>query len=153
MAAPFVFVRDWAELADALAAFGAADPAVLATRYAALDAYRAALEAHLRSSLLAAAPPETETAPTRCFETPLGDADRDALADAARAYYARGPGPTAWFFANVDAPTVPGATCTSAYATEMANADMGALCFDAACAPPNAKAFDCAAVPGGRDAA
>ena len=64
--------------------------------------------------------------------------------DTAYWYYASGRTPTSWFADNADSPDVPGATCTSAYATEMADTDIGMLCFDAACAPPNARAFSCA---------
>jgi len=134
--APFVFVRDWANLAEALEAFGAAEPSVLERRFEALAAYRAALERHLRARLLDAAPVK---APTACAETPLGDADAAAQLDAAYGYYASGRTPTSWFADNADSPDVPGATCTSAYATEMADTDIGMLCFDAACAPPNAR--------------
>ncbi|KAH8097216.1 hypothetical protein JL720_98 [Aureococcus anophagefferens] len=133
--APFVFVKDWDNLAEALEGFGAADDAVLETRLADLDAYRAALEDHLRAVLLARPPAKTRTA---CAAAPLSAADeRDQLA-AVASYYARD-----WYGDHADSPAVPGATCGTTLPTEMEGVDLGMLCFDAACAPPSVAAFEC----------
>ena len=133
--APFVFVKDWDNLAEALEGFGAADDAVLETRLADLDAYRSALEDHLRAVLLARPPAKTRTA---CAAAPLSAADeRDQLA-AVASYYARD-----WYGDHADSPAVPGATCGTTLPTEMEGVDLGMLCFDAACAPPSVAAFEC----------
>ena len=133
--APFVFVKDWGNLAEALEGFGAADDAVLETRLADLDAYRSALEDHLRAVLLARPPAKTRTA---CAAAPLSAADeRDQLA-AVASYYARD-----WYGDHADSPAVPGATCGTTLPTEMEGVDLGMLCFDAACAPPSVAAFEC----------
>ena len=133
--APFVFVKDWDNLAEALEGFGAADDAVLETRLADLDAYRAALEDHLRAVLLERPPAKTRTA---CAAAPLSAADeRDQLA-AVASYYARD-----WYGDHTDSPAVPGATCGTTLPTEMEGVDLGMLCFDAACAPPSVAAFEC----------
>ena len=62
---------------------------------------------------------------------------RDLDATAA-AYYAD-PG---WFSSFPDGPAYPGSGCTTKYFTD-GRKQHGALCFDAACAPPDVKRFTC----------
>ena len=139
--APFVFVTDWADLPAQLVAAGAGDPAKLRERLSEVAAYRAKLEEHLRSSALSAIARQRNRAPeTACRTTALDAAAEAALNDAAAAYYADG-----WYENCAASPAYGGSGCTTAYATDGVRTH-GALCFDAACAPPLVADFSCAAI-------
>ncbi|KAH8062319.1 hypothetical protein JL722_3234 [Aureococcus anophagefferens] len=137
--APFVFVDDWDRLADALRGFGAADDAALQRRLGAVRSYRGRLEAHLRRRALAAvADARADTAATTCAAAAFSTRERADLDAAAAAYYSD----PAWFASFPDGPAYPGSGCTTKYFTD-GRKQHGALCFDAACAPPDVKRFTC----------
>ncbi|KAJ1457465.1 hypothetical protein M885DRAFT_426354, partial [Pelagophyceae sp. CCMP2097] len=135
-AAPFVFVERWDDLPAQLDLAGAADPSALQRRLDDVAAYRARLEAHLRGIVLGA---PAARPPVECATTPLSDDERKRYNDGVRAYYADPD----WFDGNNDLGSVPGATCTSRFHTKAFGEDIGAPCFDAACAPPRVAAFRC----------
>jgi hypothetical protein len=83
---------------------------------------------------------QTRAPATTCAAAPLGDAAMEALLDAQAAYY-RGD----WYGAFDDGPSFPGSGCTRDYATD-GRKQHGALCFDAACAPPLVAGFACDAL-------
>lgn len=138
--APFVFVDDWTQLPRALEPL-ITDPGKYSQRLLEMSNYRRALEAHLRS--IAIDQPAHNVRTSTCREIPLDDAAKAHLLNAVKDYYTQGDTPTSWFDLHVDSPSTPGATCGSQFATEMTGVDMGALCFDAACAPPQVLKLDC----------
>ncbi|KAH8063883.1 hypothetical protein JL720_13041 [Aureococcus anophagefferens] len=135
--APFVFVKDWDNLAEALEGRRGRRRR-LETR-ADLDAYRAALEDHLRAVLLARPPAKTRTA---CAAAPLSAADG--------ATSSRPSPPTAGL---VRRPRRlarrAGRDLRHDPAHGDGGVDLGMLCFDAACAPPSVAAFECRGAYGG----
>lgn len=133
--APFVFVSDWADLPKALS-----EVDVEKTLEEMRD-YRDALESHLRDAVFSRG--RTPPFETACATEPLDEGDRAILRGQAVSYYAQGPTPTSWFDLHKDRQETPGATCASYVSTEMTGVDIGALCFDAACAPPLVKEFIC----------
>ncbi|KAJ8599147.1 hypothetical protein CTAYLR_008285 [Chrysophaeum taylorii] len=138
--APFVFVDKWDDLPVELEKAGAVDLSRFRRRLEAMADYRTRLEAYLRDlAILPWTKPNTT-----CVETPFSSDDRrSVLESVARYYEPRGPNPTAWFDDHRDSPRTPGATCSSGISTEMTDVDIGALCFDPACAPPLVKSFEC----------
>lgn len=136
--APFVFVADWADLPRALSEVD------VAKSLEDLRDYRNALESHLRDTVYQF-PNERSSSPreTECDSEPLDERDRTELLEKAASYYSQGPTPTSWFDLHKDLQVTPGATCASYVSTEMTGIDIGALCFDSACAPPQVKRFSC----------
>ncbi|KAH8067534.1 hypothetical protein JL721_7374 [Aureococcus anophagefferens] len=133
--APFVFVDDWDRLADALRGFGAADDAALQRRLGAVGLPRR-LEAHLGGGRRRRR--GADTAATTCAAAAFSTRERADLDAAAAAYYSD----PAWFASFPDGPAYPGSGCTTKYFTD-GRKQHGALCFDAACAPPDVKRFTC----------
>lgn len=138
--APFVFVDNWTQLPRALEPL-ITDPGEYSRRLIEMSSYRKALEAHLRS--IAFDQPTHNVRTSACREIPLDGAEKTNLLNAAKDYYTQGHTPTSWFDQHVDSPATPGATCGSQFETEMTGVDMGALCFEAACAPPQVRNLDC----------
>ena len=146
--APFVFVDAWDDLPAALAAFGAGDAAQLRTRLADVQGYRDDLETYLRTSLVGLAEAQAAApASTTCETVPLSAADRRAQVADEADYYA-----SDWYGAFVDSQALYTSGCSQDMHTvfdshnkpKVANQKY-AHCYDAACAPPNAAAFECAA--------
>lgn len=83
-------------------------------------------------------PTRADTAATTCAAAAFSTRERADLDAAAAAYYSD----PAWFASFPDGPAYPGSGCTTKYFTD-GRKQHGALCFDAACAPPDVKRFTC----------
>jgi len=135
--APFIFVDDWNQLPTLLTELISDFPNNFNHRLELMAQYKSKLESYLRSIVLPSAHEEHHQ-PTTCTETPLDTDDHARLLAAAANYYS-----VHWYDHHKDKPDVPGATCLHNITTDMYGVDIGAPCFDAACAPPLIKQFEC----------
>jgi len=150
--APFVFVERWRDLPKLLEPF-ANDDALLQRRLDDLQDYRRRLEDHLRDLPLALkrrldaerfAQEQANTTTTlqvysTCDTTPFDDADKAHILHEARAYYAD----RHWYEHYADSPGAPGIGCTKYPEIRDMYPEMGAACYDPACAPNLVKDFSC----------
>lgn len=132
--APFVFIDDWHDLPDKL------ERALDHLDMDALHKYKNDLISYLRDTTLGyikAAQQSPASSSSTCKTTPLNATEHRAQIANAAAYYE-----TDWFASFPDSPELPGSGCTTKYYTD-GRKQHGALCFDAACAPPLVSSFRC----------